>query len=231
MDFEISQVVVRGGEGGLYSGGADRVVKKIGGHLTDAIKGQKVLNAQIDEQSEKARAVMNGGGDMGWKGGGNLAACDRAEFDFGSVLCDNEFLWRQIKNLALIIVLEWFVLQGGSTAAGALGEGMNQDMIGVGDRGEGLSAMPGLAASFPAGFLAETFGGGLGVAIRGWRLTAVGTVFGQSGLEGLHSFLQIQHNGDQFMGLGVGQSRQLFMCPHGRAFYENGDLKDREKCL
>jgi len=92
---------------------------------------------------------------------------------------------RQFKNLALFITHHRFTAQGVAVilAAGAALQGMDQDVVGLGNLLEGFTRVARLATRLASAFPAERFGSRFGQAIAGGRLAAVATVEGQTFFE------------------------------------------------
>ena len=69
-------------------------------HLTDSGQRYELLGIQIDQPGQEIISVLYRGGYTDWPWCMNQLSCKGATLDFDTMLCDNEFLWRQVEYLA-----------------------------------------------------------------------------------------------------------------------------------
>ena len=80
------------------------LAEEIGAGLPQAVEGKDLLVEKIEQQASEVRAVLYGGFHVGGELRTDLAARDRAAFDFGAVLGDLQSQGRQIEDLASFII-------------------------------------------------------------------------------------------------------------------------------
>lgn len=168
---------------------ADALSEDIGAELTEAVGGDELLIAQIDQQSEKADSVLHGSQDVRRERSGYESVAARAEFGFGAMLSDEELLGRQIEDLASDVGGDGPFLKRGSAPPGADVERNRDDLVRFVDGPQGGAGMTRLAAGLSPVGLTEAFGRGLLETIGRWGLAAV------SGIE-CEAGLKVEHDGD-----------------------------------
>ena len=164
-DLESGQRVVGRDDGGLDGCLADEPAEKIGAHLSDALKRNELLAAQVDQPGVEERAVLRGGVDAGRECGRNLTTGVRTELDVDAVFDDDELLRRQLEDLSFVAAKQGLPAKVGAATARAALESVDDDEIRLVCGRQGAARMSALAARFAAAFCAQAFGVGLGVAV------------------------------------------------------------------
>ena len=100
--------------GGLADGRSEEVV----GHPGDALQGDELLDARVDQPGVEAEAVLRGGDDIRREWRGHLAAGVGANLDFDAVLRDDQFPQGQIEDLPGFMADDGSVARGGHASAG-----------------------------------------------------------------------------------------------------------------
>ena len=178
--FKAFQSPVGGGNGGLNGCPADGPAEEVGGHLGDAIQGDKLLGPQVDQPGAEAGAVLCGGVNAGREHGGHFAAGGGANLDLDLVFGHDEFLRGQIKDLSGVVADDGAAAERCSASAGTAGQAMGDNDVRVGGFRQGVPGVTGLPSGGATGFFTEAFGIGLGVAIGGRGLVAVVAVGGEA---------------------------------------------------
>ena len=144
--FEAGEVVIGGEQCGLKGGLADGLAEEVFGHLDDAIEGEQLLNTQVDPPGVQARTVLSGSGDVFGKISGDVLMGAGAALDLGLMFGDEEVLRRQIKDLSFFESENGFLMHGASASAGATGQPVGDDQVGLVDGFQRVTGMSRLAA-------------------------------------------------------------------------------------
>lgn len=122
-----------GGHGGLNGVLADGLAEEIGDHLSDPIKGNQLLCAEINKESVEVGAILGRDADVLWELCGHFAAGDGAPFDFHPVFGHNECLGRQVKDLTGVVAKDGLPAHRASATARAPCQWVNDNTVGMGD--------------------------------------------------------------------------------------------------
>lgn len=210
-------VLVGLGEGAQAQGLAEEVETS----LTQPPEGKELLVEQIERQPSEIGAVLHRAENSRRKIGADLPARDGASFDFGLMLGHRELEFWQIEHLASFVIQHRLSEQrhAAALAARTAGKRVNHDVLGLGDRLQGVAGVTGLAAGLAPGFAAQAAWRWFAQAIAGGWAAAVAAVLreacfqlGDARFQLAHPFLQRQHVIDD--GLGARPChRQQFLAP------------------